>query len=170
MFKGLSNFAKSKNGMWVFIVVVVLFVIWALMSYSNTKSVVSDSMSNYGPAAPVVGSSVNPVPNGKPNTASGAAPIMQSQPQTTPDQLLPLDKNSEWNNINGMPNPSQPYLPDLMKSGVFIGLDTIGQTLRNANQQLRSDPVIQKQNVSPWMMSTIEPDLARVPLEIGCSA
>ena len=170
MFKGLSNFAKSKNGMWVFIVVVVLFVIWALMSYSNTKSMVSDSMSNYGASTDPVGSSVNPVPNGKPNTASGAAPIMQSQPQTTPDQLLPLDKNSEWNNINGMPNPSQPYLPDLMKSGVFIGLDTIGQTLRNANQQLRSDPVIQKQNVSPWMMSTIEPDLARVPLEIGCSA
>jgi hypothetical protein len=170
MFKGLSNFAKSKNGMWVFIVVVVLFVIWVLMSYSNTKSMISDSMSNYGGQTDSVGSSMSATSNSKPNLAAGAAPIMQSQPQTTPDQLLPLDKNSEWNNINGMPNPSQPILPDLMKSGVFMGLDTIGQTLRNANHQLRSDPIIQKQNVSPWMMSTIEPDLARVPLEIGCNA
>jgi hypothetical protein len=48
-------------------------------------------------------------------------------------------------------------------------LDTIGQTMKNANLQLRSDPVIQKGDIGPWNQSTIEPDLMRVPLEVGCS-
>jgi hypothetical protein len=58
-------------------------------------------------------------------------------------------------------------MPDLLQAGYHIGLDTIGQTLRNANLQLRSDPIIPKQEVGPWNHSTIEPDLGRVPLEIG---
>jgi hypothetical protein len=57
--------------------------------------------------------------------------------------------------------------PDLLQAGYHIGLDTIGQTLRNANLQLRSDPIIPKMEVGPWAQSTIEPDIARVPLEIG---
>ena len=44
---------------------------------------------------------------------------------------------------------------------------TIGQTMKNANYQLRSDPIIEKKDVGPWLMSTIEPDYARIPLEIG---
>jgi len=39
--------------------------------------------------------------------------------------------------------------------------------LRNANLQLRSDPVISKKDIGPWMNSTIEPDMARTPLELG---
>jgi hypothetical protein len=58
-------------------------------------------------------------------------------------------------------------MPDLLKAGHHIGLDTIGQTLRNANLQLRSDPIISKAEVGPWNQSTIETDYARVPLEIG---
>jgi len=42
--------------------------------------------------------------------------------------------------------------------------------MKNANLQLRSDPTIAKQNVGPWNNSTYEPDLARVPLELGCGA
>jgi hypothetical protein len=57
--------------------------------------------------------------------------------------------------------------PDLLQAGYHIGLDTIGQTMRNANLQERSDPVIAKSNIGPWNQSTIEPDLARTPLEIG---
>jgi len=33
--------------------------------------------------------------------------------------------------------------------------------------QLRSDPIIPKSNIGPWNQSTIEPDIGRVPLEIG---
>jgi hypothetical protein len=58
-------------------------------------------------------------------------------------------------------------MPDLLDAGYLIGLDTIGQTLRNANLQERSDPIIPKTNVGPWNNSTIEPDFGRVPLELG---
>ena len=61
-------------------------------------------------------------------------------------------------------------MPDLLQAGYHIGLDTIGQTLRNPTYDLRSDPVIPKQDVGPWNQSTIEPDLARVPLELGCGS
>jgi hypothetical protein len=57
--------------------------------------------------------------------------------------------------------------PDLLQAGYHIGLDTIGQTLRNPNYQLRSDPIIPKQEIGPWNQSTIEPDYGRVPLEVG---
>jgi hypothetical protein len=55
----------------------------------------------------------------------------------------------------------------LLKSGYHIGIDTIGNTLRNANLQIRSEPPNPTTKVSPWLQSTIEPDLMRAPLEIG---
>ena len=42
-----------------------------------------------------------------------------------------------------------------------------GQSLRNANRQLRSEPANPQVKVSPWLQSTIEPDTDRKPLEIG---
>ena len=44
MFKDFVKFFKSDNAKWVFVVVVVLLIIWALMSYSNTKNLVKDAM------------------------------------------------------------------------------------------------------------------------------
>ena len=61
-------------------------------------------------------------------------------------------------------------MPDLLKAGHHIGLDTIGQTLRNANLQLRSDPIVPKAEVGPWNQSSYESDTMRQPLEVGCSA
>jgi hypothetical protein len=40
--------------------------------------------------------------------------------------------------------------------------------LKNPNLQLRSDPIIPKKEIGPWNQSTYEPDLMRVPLEVGC--
>jgi len=47
-----------------------------------------------------------------------------------------------------------------------IGVDTIGSSLRNGNQQVRSDPVIKQENVSPWNRSTIDPNLFQRPLNV----
>jgi len=46
-------------------------------------------------------------------------------------------------------------------------LDTVGQSMRNANLQLRSDPVIAKSDIGPWNQSTIDGDSTRQPMEIG---
>jgi len=51
--------------------------------------------------------------------------------------------------------------------GTFNGVDSRAIT-KNANLQLRSDPIIQKDmNASPWMVSTYESDLSRKKFEIG---
>lgn len=89
------------------------------------------------------------------------------QPVANPSDLLPQDQNSQWANLNPL-NGSIPVPVDLLQAGYQIGLDTIGQTLKNANYQLRSDPIIEKKDIGPWMQSTIEPDYGRIPLEIGC--
>ena len=86
-----------------------------------------------------------------------------------PSELLPKDDNSQWSSLNPV-SQSNPQMPDLLQAGYHIGLDTIGQTMKNANLQLRSDPVIQKGDIGPWNQSTMEADLMRVPLEVGSSA
>lgn len=81
--------------------------------------------------------------------------------------LLPMDANSKFAQVA----PSgQGSLQDknFLNAGFHIGVNsTGGSSMRNANRQLRSDPVIKKVNVSPWQNSTIDPDISRRPLEIG---
>ena len=80
--------------------------------------------------------------------------------------LLPSDANSLWAQVN----PSgQGSLADqnFLTSGFHIGINTVGQTLRNANRQLRSEPLNPQVKVSPWMQTTIDPDINRRPLEIS---
>ena len=47
-----------------------------------------------------------------------------------------------------------------------VGVDTVGSSLRNANQQMRSDPIIKQKNISPWLKSTIDPNLWQRPLNV----
>ncbi len=86
--------------------------------------------------------------------------------QLTPGELLPKDANSTWAQVN----PSgQGELRDqnFLNAGHHVGINTVGQTMRNPNLQLRSEPANPQVKVSPWLQSTIEPDSNRRPLEIG---
>ena len=58
---------------------------------------------------------------------------------------------------------NQVFLPP----GGQAGVNTVAGSLRNQNQGLRSEPPNPVNIVSPWMNSTIYPDLTRRPLE-GC--
>lgn len=86
--------------------------------------------------------------------------------QLNADDLLPKDNASLWAQSNPEGEGS---LKDrnFLQSGYHIGINTVGQTLRNANQQLRSEPPCPQVKVSPWLQTTIEPDLGRKPMEIG---
>lgn len=86
--------------------------------------------------------------------------------QLTPAELLPGDANSKW--AQSVP-AGQGELGDqnFLTSGHHVGVNTVGQTLRNANRQLRSEPPNPQVKVSPWLQSTIEADTNRRPLEIG---
>lgn len=47
-----------------------------------------------------------------------------------------------------------------------IGVDTVSSSLRNANYSIRSEPPNPRDVVSPWMNTTIDPDLERKSLEV----
>lgn len=81
--------------------------------------------------------------------------------------LLPKDSNSQFQQLS--PNGANDLENiNLLKAGYHSGIDTVGSSLRNANLQVRSEPPNPTSKVSPWMNTTIEPDLMRVPLELGC--
>ena len=85
----------------------------------------------------------------------------------TSKDLLPNDaQNLIWSKINPS---SQANIEDqnFLTAGYHIGVNTIGQSLRNANLQLRSEPPNPQVAVSPWGISTIEPDIRQVAFEIG---
>lgn len=80
--------------------------------------------------------------------------------------LLPADANSTWaqNSPNGQGSLGD---KNFLNAGFHVGVNTVGQTLRNANRQLRSDPPNPQVKVSPWNQTTIESDTNRKPMEIG---
>jgi hypothetical protein len=170
MFKNIqSALAKFFTQERVLFLIIFIILAWGLLTYSGAKSLNLDGMSvgatgaTGAPAQPAA--PVDPTALPKPQSS---APGYALQPVANPSDLLPADHNSEWSALN--PNSMKKgdvLMPDLLQAGYHIGLDTIGQTLRNANLQLRSDPIIPVQPVGPWNQSTIEPDVGRVPLEIG---
>jgi hypothetical protein len=98
-------------------------------------------------------------------------PTRSCYPQNTlkPDDLLPQDKKNNVNNFNKEYPVSEGILKgvNFLEAGYQVGVNTVGQSLRNSNQQLRSEPPNPQVNVSPWQNTTIGPDLARRPLEAG---
>lgn len=85
-----------------------------------------------------------------------------------PADLLPVDQNNEWAKLNPT-GAGDLNSVNLLKAGHHTGIDTVGSSLRNANLQVRSEPPNPTNQVSPWGNTTIEPDLMRVPLELGAN-
>lgn len=174
----ISGFQKFFTKERIIIFVVLAVLLFFLMSYSGDKYSFADGMDT-GNHEKVPMDLLVPL-NTSGKQASNAEKKSDSsvvQPAALggysqqnivdPSDLLPTDKNSQWSSLNPV-NQGNPITPDLLQAGYHIGLDTIGQSLKNPNLQLRSDPYIPKAAVGPWNQSTYEPDLMRVPLEVGC--
>lgn len=86
--------------------------------------------------------------------------------QLTPSELLPKDPNSVWAQQNPMGTGSLKG-KNFLSAGALIGVNTVGQSLRNANYQLRSEPPNPQVAVSVFNQTTIEPDVNRRNLEIA---
>ena len=85
----------------------------------------------------------------------------------TAEDLLPKDAaNSKWAQVNPA-GQGELKNQNFLTAGYHVGINTQGNSMRNANLQLRSEPVNPQIKVSPWMNSTIQPDLNRRPLEVG---
>jgi hypothetical protein len=150
-----TGFSKFVTPQRLFILVIFSVLAWLLLSYSGSKSFSLDSMET--------GTDTDAAA-----AAPSAAPAAPSAQVASPNELLPTDANSQWAALNPV-NMNQGSIlnGDMLQAGYHIGLDTIGQTLKNPNLQLRSDPIIPKQEVGPWNQSTYEPDYGRIPLEVG---
>ena len=85
----------------------------------------------------------------------------------TKDDLLPKDAaNSKWAQVNPA-GQGDVQDQNFLTAGFHVGINTVGQSLRNPNYQLRSDPPNPRVQVSPWNQTTIEYDSSRRAFEIG---
>jgi len=91
------------------------------------------------------------------------------QKKLSPQDLLPTDENKAIQEFNIAKPVGEGILQgvNMLDASYHVGVNTVGQSLRNANRQLRSEPPNPQVNVSPWMNTTINPDLPRRPLEVG---
>jgi len=89
--------------------------------------------------------------------------------ELTSEDLLPNNDFAAWSEAH----PSDKGVledKNFLHAGHHIGINTIGQSLRNPNYNLRSEPPNPQMQVSPWSQTTIGPDMTRRPMEIGsCS-
>ncbi len=72
------------------------------------------------------------------------------------DNFLPKETNQDWFDV--MPEPISVKNRHLINVSRPVGVNTIGNSLRNASWDIRGSPPCPKFVVSPWQQSTIEPD------------
>ena len=175
--KSLEKFIKSQT---FFIVLALVVLVIGFNYYSNNKSSLLSGFTSLetAPKTENTSRSENVSIQGVSESSDVGAPISgisgpsiqnsncTSKQISNPADLLPKDTNSEWaqlnpNGVGDLQNIS------LLKAGQHIGINTVGTSLRNANLQVRSEPIIPKTSVGPWSNSTIEPDCSRPKLEIG---
>jgi len=187
MMKFLRNLQKSIKAHHLLVLGIVVAIV-AIALYSSNKSKIMDMMttketpshhkpnphhnssnhphSTVEPSAPL-GENEGPASvNGLKSREAGVTNCKKKE-MSDPASLLPKDENSDWARLNPSGNGSLEKV-NLLKSGHHIGIDTVGNSLRNANLQVRSEPANPQLSVGPWNNTTIQPDLMRVPLELGC--
>ena len=193
----IGKLMKKLETSHIVMIVAALALGYAIYNYSSNKSLVTDNMKNAGessipehianaPEAPGQNSHINTAGNPQPSapigensqpagvsgvstSAHGLPPACARQQVVDPAELLPKDQNSEWAKLNPMGSGDLQNV-NLLKSGYHIGINTVSSSLRNANLQLRSEPANPQMNVGPWNNTTIQPDINRRPMEIGCGS
>ena len=133
----------------------------AAEAVDNAPSSCAAGGNNFVPAAPMGQNAVT--------DTYGLPPSCAKQQVVDPSELLPKGGNDQFSKLNPMGAGDLKNV-SLLKAGHHIGINTVGQSLRNANLQLRSEPANPQLNVGPWNQSTISADNMRRPLEIGCGS
>lgn len=171
----LSDLEKTLRTNHILVILGAIVLVYAVCTYSDQKFVapyepLQSDANNRQRASVAV--SQQPAYVAEDATAGGGVPNMtppsgaSQLPVTNPADLLPRDSNNQWGSLN--PSGSGDLQDQNLLSATFLtGIDTIGNTMKNANLQLRSEYPNPQMNVGPWNMSTIAPDLMRTPLELG---
>jgi len=109
----------------------------------DTNHVAGNAASCCAPGAPA--QAANPLgQNSGPAGVAGIATNMQGLPPSCtqkpivdPKNLLPRDSNNTFSKMNPM-GAGDVANVSLLRAGYHVGINTVGQSLRNANLQLRS--------------------------------
>tara|TARA_Y100000996_G_C22529969_1_gene646095 strand:+ start:213 stop:713 length:501 start_codon:yes stop_codon:yes gene_type:complete len=91
-------------------------------------------------------------------------PACQKKEPLTPNDLLP--KNQAAEDFEKQNPDGEGILKGVnyLDATFHVGVNTVGQSLRNANLNLRAEPPNPRVAVSPWLNSTIDTDLSRKAL------
>ncbi len=191
MLKSLQSLLKQLTKNKIVMLIAAVALGYALYNYSRGKGLTLSGMANdvrvekdageggeqqgpsvdggadnYQPAHPQGDNTDYGTADGMNTDTYGLPPSCAKQQVVDPKELLPRDNNSEFSKLN--PSGAGDLMNvSLLKAGHHIGINTVGQSLRNANLQLRSEPANPKLDVGPWNSSTITGDPFRRPLEIG---
>ena len=134
--------------------------------------------------APVTGSSMkinasegvkyDSAPMDVPEDMARTPPTCYPHPTLKAEDLLPKEDSDAIKEFNTAKPHGEGILQGVnyLDAGFHVGVNTVGQSLRNANRQLRAEPPNPQVHVSPWLNTSIGPDLFRRPLEDGegCAA
>lgn len=99
-------------------------------------------------------------------TSSNSLPSSPSADRTPMTEGFenPSDPRQAWAQAN--PQGAKDLAgKNFLNAGALIGVNTVGQSIRNASWDVRSEPANPQVALSPWFNSTIEPDVNRRPLE-----
>lgn len=176
----LSDLEKILRTNHILVILGAIVLLYAVYTYSEQKVLPMESLQSDPANRKKV--SFNEEPMSVPGASSGGYAVVDgtvgqgaapaggvNMPVANPSDLLPRDTNNQWGSLN--PAGSGDLTSQNLLSATFLtGIDTIGNTMKNANLQLRSEPPNPQLNVGPWNQSTFAPDLMRTPLEIGCGA
>lgn len=184
--KKMMSFLTSKSAFLILILLIAVVGASYMSMYSSSKNMQVDKMTTRLMPRLVPGSKISAdnsngvaasgplgrnedfqkVNMGK-GTAAGLPPSgNKNKPCNKPGDLLPKDEASQWASLNPAGKGDIGDI-NLLTPNQQVGLNTVGCSLRNANQQLRSDPCIKQVDTGPWLNSTICPDPYRLSFEIG---
>jgi hypothetical protein len=174
--KFMSYIPKDVKDNWILFLIAIIGALYLFNYFRNKGSYMLDQMDTneqfaYQKNENLSGGGPEPAVEGANEQFADVNASAMMQPSQggsvqNPSDLLPSDGNSQWAQLNPAGQGDLANI-NLLKAGYHIGIDTVGQTLRNANLQIRSEPPNPQLNVSPWGNSTISPDLMRIPLELG---
>ena len=93
--------------------------------------------------------------------ADWGAPVMNLATDLLPK---PVPKgNQDWSEFA----PKSLLRQNFLSAEKYVGINTVGNSLRNANRDIRSEPINPRSPVSIFNLSTIPPDTMRPKFEIG---
>lgn len=167
----LSDLEKTLRTNHILVILGAIVLVYAVYTYSDQKFVapyepLQSDVKNRQRATVQVSQEPAPVSADASVVVNSPPSAGSNLPVVNPADLLPRDSNNQWGSLN--PSGSGDLQGQNLLSATFLtGIDTIGNTMKNANLQLRSEPPNPQLNVGPWNQSTIAPDLMRTPLELG---